>query len=156
MSEHDEQVALFEWAEYMANLKWPELRFMFAVPNGGWRAKTTAGWLKAEGLKPGVPDIFLPVPRGCFHGLFIEMKFGRNQLTADQRYYAEFLFDHDYLVMPCWGFDDAQRTIERYMGLEVPEYMAETEFDSIYWKIGPREEMELRVEMEKIDDDISD
>lgn len=154
MAEHDEQVALFEWAEYMANLQWPELRFMFAVPNGGWRAKTTAGWLKAEGLKPGVPDIFLPVPRGCFHGLFIEMKFGKNQLSADQQYYCQFLFEHDYLVMPCWGFEDAQTIIERYMNLEVPEYVATVNFDSEYWKIGPREEIDLRVEMEKRDNDL--
>ena len=121
MSEHDEQVAFFEWAEYMANLKWPELRFMFAIPNGGWRAKTTAKWLKAEGLKAGALDIFLPVPRSDFHGLFIEMKYGPNQLTAEQNYYAAFLTYQGYLVEACWGFDKAVAIVEGYMVLEAPK-----------------------------------
>lgn len=52
----------------------PELLDMFAIPNGGLRDKITASNLKREGVKPGVPDILLPVARGGFHGLFIEMK----------------------------------------------------------------------------------
>ena len=52
----------------------PELLDMFAIPNGGLRDKITAANLKREGVKPGVPDIFLPVARGGWHGLFVEMK----------------------------------------------------------------------------------
>lgn len=52
----------------------PELARLFAIPNGGQRDKITAGKLKAEGVKPGVPDIFLPVPRHVWAGLFVEMK----------------------------------------------------------------------------------
>jgi hypothetical protein len=81
------------------------------------------------------------------------MKFGRNQLTADQRYYAEFLFEHDYLVMPSWGFDEAREHIEHYMELKEPEYMAEVDFDTAYWEIGPRAATELRIAMAKLDDE---
>lgn len=52
----------------------PELHRLFAIPNGGQRDKITAGKLKAEGVKPGVPDILLPVCRGVWAGLFVEMK----------------------------------------------------------------------------------
>ena len=67
-SESQEQQALFEWAE-LSKRCFPELELLFHVPNGGARSKATAGRLKAEGVKPGVPDLCLPVPRGAYHGL---------------------------------------------------------------------------------------
>lgn len=41
----------------------PELHLMHAIPNGGARDKITAAKLKAEGVKAGVLDTFLPVPK---------------------------------------------------------------------------------------------
>ena len=59
MSEHHEQCALFAWLR----LQWPDLdRVSFAIPNGGHRHKAVAGKLKAEGVKAGVPDIFIAYP----------------------------------------------------------------------------------------------
>lgn len=46
-----------------AKVEQPELALFHAIPNGGARDKVTAGKLKAEGVKPGVFDTFLPVPR---------------------------------------------------------------------------------------------
>lgn len=71
--EHGEQTALFQWAAL--NFKHaPELRMMFAIPNGGERNKIVASRLVAEGVRTGVPDVFLAVPRAGYCGLFIEMK----------------------------------------------------------------------------------
>ena len=67
-TEHAHQKAIFCWAANNFN-KWPELQLMFAIPNGGTRGDDKksrtirGGKLKAEGVKAGVPDIFLPVPR---------------------------------------------------------------------------------------------
>ena len=47
---------------------------MFHIPNGGSRNKLEASNLKKQGVKAGVPDLFLPVGRGSYHGLFIELK----------------------------------------------------------------------------------
>ncbi len=58
----------------------PSLSLMHAIPNGGARGndsqtnKIRGAMLKAEGVKKGVPDIFLPVPLNGYHGLYIEMK----------------------------------------------------------------------------------
>ena len=62
-SEAQEQKALFRWAE-LAKGGHPELGLMYATPNGGSRNPIEARHLKEQGVKPGVPDIFLPVPKG--------------------------------------------------------------------------------------------
>lgn len=84
-SEHAHQSALFCWAALPDNrAQWPVLELMFAIPNGGERNKIVAAKLKAEGVKSGVLDIFLPVPCKGYHGLFVEMKVGRNKPTPEQ------------------------------------------------------------------------
>ncbi len=73
-TEHEEQVAVIRWHE-LAQSKWPELKFLHAIPNAGAGAQRgQAGKMKAEGVKPGVPDLFLPVRRAHAAGLYIEMK----------------------------------------------------------------------------------
>jgi hypothetical protein len=76
--EHQMQVALFKWARIAANLD-PRLLLLFAVPNGGHRDKRTAARLSAEGVKPGVPDVCLPVAVGKYPGLWLELKAGKNK-----------------------------------------------------------------------------
>lgn len=73
MSEDGHQVVLFQWAA-LAKCKYPELAWLYAVPNGGLRSKAVAGKLKAQGVKAGYPDIGLDVARKGFHGLRIELK----------------------------------------------------------------------------------
>jgi hypothetical protein len=114
MSESTEQQALFEWAEFTAK-KTPELRLLFAVPNGGKRNITTAAILKREGVKSGVPDICLPVPRNEFHGLYIEMKFGKNKPTENQLWWIEQLRRQGYRVEVCYGWSEAVKVIVGYM-----------------------------------------
>ena len=118
MSEHDEQKTLFNWAAY-ANGRYPELNLMFAIPNGGHRHKAVAAKMKAEGVKAGVPDILLPVPRGGHHGLFVEMKHGRNKASEKQLRWIEKLAEQGYLAIICYGFEDAQENITSYLDMEI-------------------------------------
>lgn len=71
-TEAQEQMTLFSWAA-MQSGKYPELNLLYHVPNGGSRHKAEAGRLRAEGVKAGVPDLCLPVARGQYHGLYIEL-----------------------------------------------------------------------------------
>lgn len=112
-SEHDEQVRLFKLAA-----QHPELETMFAIPNGGHRSKATAGRLKAEGVKSGVPDIFLPVKCREYGGMFIEMKVGRNKPTENQRDYMFSLSAAGYYCTTCYGADEALAEILWYIGKE--------------------------------------
>ena len=114
MSEHQEQCALFEWAAIKSR-NVAELEYLFAVPNGGFRHKATAARLKKEGLKRGVPDVALPVPRGGYHGLFGEMKFGRNKPTKDQDRWLGFLMEQGYCCLIWYTWAEAARDIMRYL-----------------------------------------
>lgn len=113
-TEHGEQAALFQWAA-MHEGRWPELRWMFAIPNGGKRATITAVRLRAEGVKAGVPDVFLPVPMAGWCGLWIEMKVGSNKPTAKQREWLAGLALQGYKTAVCWGAVEAIETIENYL-----------------------------------------
>ena len=117
VSEHDEQAALFAWAALQAR-KWPELELLFAIPNGSHRHISVARKLKAEGVKPGIPDLFLPVPRPVdFHlGLWLEMKVKPNKPTADQLWWHDRLRRVGYRVVVCYSADEARLVITTYLG----------------------------------------
>lgn len=111
-SETTEQINLFTWAE--RNKKFiPELELMYHVPNEGKR--TNGGLLKMAGLKSGVPDVCLPVARMGFHGLYIEMKFGKNKTTKDQEAYMKLLREQEYKTAVAYSFEEARAIIRRYL-----------------------------------------
>lgn len=122
LSESREQFLLFEWAFYLRK-KMPELELMFHIPNGGYRAKTTAKKLKGEGVKAGVPDILLPVPRSSYHGLFIEMKNRnkRSRATKLQKEWLDELSRQGYMTAVCHGWIQASEVITGYLELKEVE-----------------------------------
>lgn len=116
-TEHQEQCALFEWAAWMAK-RIPELHLMHAIPNGGKRDIRTAAMLKAEGVKPGVPDIFLPVSRGGKHGLYIELKSRRGGVVSKaQEAWIRALTIQGYMCAVCHGAEAAKDEILAYMAM---------------------------------------
>ena len=118
-TEHGEQAAFVKWCKLMEP-QIPELALLFAIPNGGFRHWKTAAYLKAEGVKAGVPDLFLPV---CVsyeeRGLFIEMKRpGGPKPTKEQSWWHERLRKGEFEVEVCYGFEEAKTAILRYLGKE--------------------------------------
>lgn len=116
-SEHDEQAALVRGVDLLRGL-YPELDLLFAIPNGGNRSPATGARLKAEGVKAGVPDLFLPVGRGGFFGLFVEMKTAEGIVRPDQRAWIARLLEEGYSVKVCRSAGDAVDTIVGYMEKE--------------------------------------
>lgn len=116
--ESDHQKALFCWAAQNRD-RYPELEFLFAIPNGGLRSKITAARMKAEGVRKGVPDVMLPIPIGSdgqgYAGLFIEMKVGRNVPSDEQNKWHMFLARHAYRIELCYSWIEAVSAIERYL-----------------------------------------
>ncbi|MEA4869921.1 MAG: VRR-NUC domain-containing protein [Christensenella sp.] len=114
MTEAQEQTALFRWAAY-ASGKYPDLVLMFHIPNGGTRDVIEAKHLKDQGVKSGVPDIFIPSARGEYHGMFIEMKSEKGRVSDQQQNWVDRLSDEGYLTVVCYGFEQAKDEIERYL-----------------------------------------
>ncbi len=116
-TEHEEQVLLMQWCRKHSKVLKP-LALIFAIPNGGKRK--TGGWMVAEGLKSGVPDLFLPCARKGYHGFFIEMKreSAKTQMSAIkpmQVMWQEALREQGYMAEVCFGWDDAAEKLLNYL-----------------------------------------
>jgi hypothetical protein len=112
-----EQGYLIEWAARQECV-YPELWLIHHIPNGGKRDIGTAVKLKRQGVKPGVPDISLPVPRGIYHGLYIELKVNDNTTSDNQDEWLERLAEQGYSTHVCWGWEEAAKVIENYLKLK--------------------------------------
>lgn len=116
--EHAEQVNLIQWWAFQCKRYGIPEQLLFAIPNGGQRNIITAKRMKDEGVRSGIPDLFLAVPRGNFHGLFIEMKKSQGGVVSDnQKACMEILSNCNYCVSVCHGFIDAQEAIKGYLSL---------------------------------------
>lgn len=112
-TEHEEQKALIAWFD----MSFPAHKGrLFAVPNGAYKSRSAASHYMREGLRSGVPDLMLPVARGGYHGLFIEMKRQKGGVVSPvQRDWIEYLNAQGYQAVVCRGFDAARKTIEQYL-----------------------------------------
>ena len=120
--EHREQVVVIDWC-FTHLQQYPELDLIFAVPNGAMLGGGRLGairmnYLKAEGLRPGVSDLMLPVPRGKYHGAFFEMKTLSGSLSENQEEFIRAVEEQGYFAPVCWGADDAIDNLQWYLELK--------------------------------------
>lgn len=113
-SEWGNQAALFLWAQ-INQKKYPELKWLFAIPSGGLRDKITAGRMKAAGTKVGIPDLFLPIKRGPYSGLWIELKVKKNKPSPEQLEWITCLQSQGFGAMVCVGFQEARDNLIKYL-----------------------------------------
>ncbi len=116
MSEVSEQCIVIDWA-MLHEGKYPCLRWLHAIPNGGSRNKIEAVNLKRQGVKAGVCDLFLPFAKGDYHGLYIEMKVKPNKLTDLQTRFIDFAVRSGYKAVVCYSAQEAIGVIVGYLGL---------------------------------------
>ena len=117
MSESTEQIAVVEWFR----LQHPKYR-LISIPNGqmiGGRNKfALIKKYKAEGMTPGVSDLFLCVPKNGYGGLWIEMKArGKtaSSLSLEQRIWLADVEKIGYRAVWAAGFEQAKEIIEEYL-----------------------------------------
>lgn len=113
-----EQEQFFRWV-YANQIRHPELQLCNGSMNGvRVSAKVRAG-LKQQGLRPGVPDIDLPVARNGWHGLRIELKrVTGGSVSREQKQMHELLIGQGYMVKVCKGWREAVAAVEQYLGVE--------------------------------------
>lgn len=112
----------------------PALEWFHAIPNGGSRGddaksrKIRGAQLKAEGVRQGVADTFLPWPSGEWHGLYIEMKkpterpkseTAKGGVSDEQRRFGEYAKRVGYGWVVCYDWEEAAAIIEQYLNYGV-------------------------------------
>lgn len=106
------QAACVRWFRYeYQSIK----NLLFAIPNGGFRRIREARALASEGVTPGIPDLMLAVPINPYHGLFIEMKAGKNKTTSHQKERIKELQDMGYCCEVVNSFDLFSKKIKKYL-----------------------------------------
>ena len=95
----------------------PPDALIFAIPNGGNRTAITGAILKREGALAGVPDLFLAVARGGYHGMWIEVKTPKGRVGEKQAEVMEALDDAGYYVRVVRTTQQGINAIKEYMGL---------------------------------------
>jgi len=123
MSEHNHQVAVVSWFK----LQYPDLAdCIIAIPNGSHLAGTPKqraqkmNKMKKEGFKPGASDLFIAVPRGTFHGMWLEMKdIGKTKSSVSpaQSDHLITMTNQGYYSRWAAGFDEAKWLASLYMAL---------------------------------------
>jgi hypothetical protein len=116
--EHLEQVRLFA---LLSQVNHPAAKLTFAIPNQAvakFRSKLARIWFWKEGIRAGVPDIFVPHPTHQHSGLFIEMKRPGEKPRKEQLEWHAALRAQGYKVAVCYSAQEAFQALLDYLGLD--------------------------------------
>jgi len=100
-----------------------QLKWLHAIHNQGHGDAIRGANAKAEGVKAGVFDMFLPVParlsvyNSCYNGLYLELKVGKNKMSSIQTEFADDMTSAGYACECAWGWLNARDKILKYLGL---------------------------------------
>ena len=119
MTEAQEQICVIKWSQQPhIRQKWPELSMLHHIKNETTEGPRQVAVDKANGVKKGVPDLHLPVARGRYHSLYIEMKTETGRTSPEQGWWIEHLNAEGNFAEVCHGWQSAVRVIEWYMTLK--------------------------------------
>lgn len=116
--EDTEQENVISWANWHLR-EYPELKWLHHIPNGGKRNAAEAARFKAQGVKAGVSDLFLPAAHGGYFGLYIEMKYGDNKPTRQQAEFMKDMLFAGYKTKVAYSAEEAIDELRKY--LQEPE-----------------------------------
>ncbi|EKN3943127.1 VRR-NUC domain-containing protein [Yersinia enterocolitica] len=114
-AETEEQAALIAWADKTVIDGICIGDYLIHIPNEGKRGPKAARDAKRLGLRKGVPDLFLALPRGGYAGLWIEMKADKGVLMGEQAEWISRLTIEGYAAKVCYGFKRTQAQIQYYL-----------------------------------------
>lgn len=113
-TEEQEQRKFFD---YLALQSDPLCKLPYHQVNQGKRGYQYAKMLQRTGMKRGIPDVFIPIPKGIYHGFFIEFKVRPNKPTEDQEQWLDALTSQGYLCMVAYSGDEAIKAFSLYLAL---------------------------------------
>ena len=115
--EDDHQMVLYRWAEMTVIDGIRVSDYLIAIPNGGRRNAREGARLKKMGVKAGVSDLFLALPRGGFSGMWIELKAPKGRPQQNQLDWLDLMASAGYAAVMCHGWESARLSIVDYLKL---------------------------------------
>lgn len=113
-SEDTEQEFVIQWAR-MHESRWPALKLLHHIPNGGSRGKREGARFKRMGVLAGVADLHLPVACAGYNSLYIEMKYGNGRLQDSQKEFLKTAAHFNNYCAVCYTADDAIGLLKNYV-----------------------------------------
>ncbi len=118
MTEAQEQICVIKWSQQPhIRQKWPELALLHHIKNETMGGVRRVAVDRAMGVRKGVPDLCLPVARGRYHSLYIELKTDTGRASAEQKWWGEQLLAAGNMWEVCHGWESAARVLEWYLSL---------------------------------------
>ena len=115
VSESQEQQAVISWWHFACRkYSVPEVALLH-IANEGTGSVVRGRLQKRQGVRAGVADLFLSVPRGGRAGLWIEMKRKDGQVRPEQREFLNQMQELGYDCAVCRGAEAAREVITAYM-----------------------------------------
>lgn len=87
----------------------------FAVPNGGARNAWTGKVMKDEGVRSGVADLILLVPRNGYAALAIEMKTPTGKQSQSQKEFERLCKKYLTKYAICRSLDEFKSVVVEYL-----------------------------------------
>jgi VRR-NUC domain len=110
-SEKEEQRTAVQWLSLNKILFYP-------VANGRKATIVEAMELKRLGVRPGVPDLVIPIARKGFHGMYVEMKRKqRGIVSAEQKFWLQALTEQGYYAVVAKGSNHFINLVNDYLGM---------------------------------------
>jgi hypothetical protein len=112
-----------ETLEHLAAMRWFKLqypkeeRWSFHIANERKCSESYGRLLKNMGVKKGISDLFIPEPRGEYHGLWIEIKAKDGKKSTEQINFTNDMLSKGYFACFCFGSDEVINTIKWYLKL---------------------------------------
>lgn len=117
-SEAQHQAAVIKWSQQPEiRRQFPELALLYHIKNETKEGAKQVAVDRSIGVKKGVPDLHLPVARGNYHSLYIEMKDEDGRATEPQRWWGEHLQAQGNMWMVCHGWEAAVHALVWYLQL---------------------------------------
>lgn len=116
-TEAQEHSIVFKWSARLERY-YPELWFLHRIPSCWSHHIAEVVNLKKPGVKPGVSNIFLPVARQGYHGLYLELIAIGDMVYNTQADWINRVREQGYAAFVCFGADEAIGKIKWYLGIK--------------------------------------
>lgn len=120
-SEDEIQATFFDWV-FKLEGRYPILKRMHSIPNGGKRSGLIGYILKITGMRPGVLDTFLPFADSGHIGLWIEFKTPTGSVSKEQKEWIDYLRQAGYQVEVCRSWIQAANVVIDYLQLPLVKF----------------------------------